>query len=337
MDETQDLSALSECKKIYTNQLCKLLQPQIYKGISAVWGLCKNTDEALKNFQKKLEYIPQWNAMIINDEYKRVVDDTKCLYIDQLLDAVFIANAKILSVLNRRKQHLNITVPNPKNFLHACYRTCAYKFYSDPYLFDDRQSTDYRKRQKSLKEIMSIIHTSISETIENMLPMEDLLKTCLEKETEHEGSDSSDGGDNISRTNNEEANLDLVDNSDIHVKFDNSDIPHTPNDDKETFIKDLEETTEEEHPMLDILEGKNILDANKNINTDNLMITEEQMKKLDKEPSEKTETEKVDSDSDTYSNSDSDSDSHSNSDPFEEKQKVNLPVEDRNVNFFSDL
>lgn len=227
-----DLYSLSEAKKIYTNQLCKLLQPQIYKGLSSLWNLCKDNEEPLKNFQKKLEHVPRWNSMIISDEYNRIIEETECTYIDKLLDAVFIANTKILSALNKNKKVINITVPSPKKFLHSCYISCAYKLYSDPFLFDDREhgTLSYKKKQKCLKEIMDIIYSSISETIENLLPIEDLLNTCLTKDDEED----------------KEENKEQEDIEDLRIES----------------LK-IDPVKKEKEPDLDVFEGDDLLDAEK--------------------------------------------------------------------------
>lgn len=251
---SSDLNSLTEAKKIYTNQLCKLLQPQIYKGMITIWALCRNTDEPLKNFQRKMENIPRWNSMIISDEYQRIVADTKCEYIDKLLDAVFIANAKVLSVLNKRKTSLDISVPTPKKFLHSCYIACAYRFYSEPFLFDDRESSgvDYRKRQKKMREILNIIQESISDTIENLLPIEDLLQKCLyNKDCDLE--DDHDHDDDIFDEIEEKPHtpkLDVLDGDNLYqAHFDDVCTDDKEKDEDDTIDKD--DITDKDHHNID--------------------------------------------------------------------------------------
>jgi Family of unknown function (DUF5764) len=349
-----DLSTLTEAKKIYTNQLCKLLQPQIYKGLLAIWSLCKDSDECLKNFQRKLEHIPRWNSMIIDDEYRRIVDDTKCEYIDKLLDATFIANAKILSVLNRSSNNLDISVPGPKKFLHSCYISCAYKFFSDPFLFDDREkgNMDYRKKQKNMKEVMHIINSCISETIENLLPIEDLLKSCLEEKKEEIPY----------KTSLDDDILDTVGSS----EFDNSgEIPDNDQsseeekDDKPFTFSSIDVTTEKEpddsemdnmmsdkivpkqdnfSPDLDIVEGKNLYDANKNHllvedsngKNNGLLISEKEMKRLDEDY--KDEISSVGSSSSSSSGSDIEV-----GEPVKNTAFGNTAFGNRKVTFFDDI
>lgn len=180
---SNQLNSLTEAKKIYTNQLCKLLQNQIYKGFVSIWEKCSNDIEPFKSFQNKLDHVEKWNSLIINDEYERILKETKCNYFDKLLDAVFIVNAKILSVLNNKNSMININVPTPKNFLHYCYITCAYSFYFDPFLFNDKEQ-DYRKKQQNIKSIMDNIHKCIEEAIENLLPIEQLLLSSIDDSKE---------------------------------------------------------------------------------------------------------------------------------------------------------
>lgn len=303
-----DLSTLTEAKKIYTSQLCKLLQPQIYKGLLAIWSLCKDSDEPLKNFQRKLEIIPRWNSMIIDDEYRRIVEDTKCDYIDKLLDATFIANAKILSVLNRSSNNLDISVPGPKKFLHSCYISCAYNFFSNPYVFDDRErGHDYRKQQKNMKEIVNTISLSISDTIENLLPIEDLLKSCLsQKEQEYTQPleympnkiiDSDSGSDSSSGS---ETRKDIYSSIDVTTNDESGNVEELGVEPPFNSLHSMTLEDEPVHPKLDIIEGVNVFDANKkhilvntepiepteseeSTNNENIMLSNKQMDELDKD------------------------------------------------------
>lgn len=178
---SSSLSNLSEAKKMYSDNLCNLLRPQIYEGLDTIWGLCKNSEQPLKNFQKKLEHVHSWNSLIIDDEYNRIVEKTKCNYLGELLDIIFISNAKILSTVGNNTDAVNIFVPNIKKFIHSVYICCAYTFYIDPFLFDDTKIST-SKKQKNLKSILDIITKCIKETLENLIPMEDILKSCLKKD-----------------------------------------------------------------------------------------------------------------------------------------------------------
>lgn len=329
MYESVDLSTLTEAKNIYTHNLCKILQPQIYKGIMTILNLCKGTHEPLKNFQKKLEGIPKWNSMIIDDEYNRIIEETKCDYLDNLLDAVFIAHTKILSVINSNsKSSIDITVPNPKKFLHACYIACAYHFFMDPFLFDDTNE-DYRKRQKNMKEIFEIIHKCIIETVENLLPINDLLRSCLKKEEKTEQ------------------------NSYINVFQDMS-------NDMDNINPNISKDEEEKYPDLDILEGKNLYDAYKNhaqkevhseeeINENKKDVKEESDSESDKpnnhllvsdEQIEQLGQEKIEEKEESESDSESESESESESDELEienkDKDTLNIKKNEDTLNIKKD-
>lgn len=338
---SSDIPSIIEAKKYYTNQLCKFLQPQIYKGLASIWALCKNSDEPLKNFQIKLEHISKWNSMIIDDEYQRIVEETGCNYIEKLIDTIFIANARILSTLNNNNKHLNITVPPPKKFLHFCYINCAYHFYSDPFLFDDRdKSATYRKRQKNIRDIMDVINTSISDTIENLLPLEELLERCLNKE-EDSDEDSRDEDmsipipaqkkiepepepEQVSSEEGEDAKEEGEDSKRKNLFRtrigENNDDVFVPSYDRK--LDDLKSDEEDDRkPDLNVVEGENIHKASKNIH---LLVNDDE-----DEEEENHENQEVD-----------DEENDEEEDEEEEDLKIRLPNEEekreKSQSFFFD-
>lgn len=239
---TSSVSNLSEAKKMYSDNLCTLLRPQIYEGLDTIWGLCKNSEQPLKNFQKKLEHVHSWNSLIIDDEYNRIVEKTKCSYLGELLDVIFITNAKILSTVGNNTDAVSINVPNIKKFIHSVYICCAYTFFIDPFMFDDTKLST-SKKQKNLKSILEVINKCINETLENLIPMEEILKSCLKKdmppqiiqESEYpkldilEGNDVFEANENIGNVNN--SHILVNDTADSGYNYDNSNYNNNYNDD----------------------------------------------------------------------------------------------------------
>ena len=91
---------LLEVKQEYTKQLSNLLVPVIYEGLNSIYKEAKknNKDSPMKMFQILLSRIPNWNQNIIIGEYNRIVHQTQCDWINDLITAVFISYAKILCV-----------------------------------------------------------------------------------------------------------------------------------------------------------------------------------------------------------------------------------------------
>jgi hypothetical protein len=70
-----------------------------------------------------LKEIPQWNNDMIKNEYIRIQKISNCDYFDNLIEAIFIANTKILTSVQISDKSVNvkINIPQPPHFIHKCY------------------------------------------------------------------------------------------------------------------------------------------------------------------------------------------------------------------------
>jgi hypothetical protein len=183
-----DHNLLVAARTEYTEKLQDVLSEGIYKGIKNIWNECKSEGKTnlLMKFQNKLCQIPKWNQDVID----KCCDETLISdgYLDKIIEAVFLSNVKILSVvkLNDNKKTINVSVPNTKHFIHRCYIESARRFYTDPYLIDDRESNvnTLNEIQRNIKRSLTVIRDSIEKTIRSMIPMEDILTKYLAQEQE---------------------------------------------------------------------------------------------------------------------------------------------------------
>jgi hypothetical protein len=155
----------------------------------ASYNFCeKNNDKNyLKKFQQLLSLIPKWNVDKIDDEYKRIEKATECDFIEDLITAVFVSHAKVLTSVKRPKvKQFDLDIPNGPYFIHKCYIQCARSFWKKPYLFyHSFQTIDL---QRNLAEAEHIIRESINDAIRSLLPVRQILKEYL-------GNDYNDGVD----------------------------------------------------------------------------------------------------------------------------------------------
>lgn len=173
-------SSIVAAKQEYTQQLCNILSPLIYEGFQVIWDNCKEESKALKCFQEKLCIIPKWNQDIIDNEYKRIVTNTDCEWLDKLIEAVFLSNVKVLSTIRIGKtKTINISVPNTKNFIHKCYVETARKMWQDPYLIDDRTSLSHIEIKKNIHRLNLLISDCIEQTIRELIPIQNILESYL--------------------------------------------------------------------------------------------------------------------------------------------------------------
>jgi hypothetical protein len=186
---------LLEVKREYSKTLSNLLVPVIYEGILHIYQLASKIkpESRLKMFQLALKKIPEWNQSTVIDEYNRIINKTNCDWMSELITAVFISHAKILSSLKTKKKSktLNLKIPNCDYFIHKVYIQCARNFWKNPYLFDDK--VDTIKYQKNMNEIERIIEQSILDTIRDLLPTKTILQQyiSLDNNSSSESSDSS--------------------------------------------------------------------------------------------------------------------------------------------------
>jgi hypothetical protein len=101
-----NIGVLVNAKEEYTKQLVSILKPCIYQGIKSIYldakDICMqdNTPEKiLMQFQELLSRIPKWSQDIINKEYERILNVSKCDYIEDLLKVPEVANNPALKGL----------------------------------------------------------------------------------------------------------------------------------------------------------------------------------------------------------------------------------------------
>jgi hypothetical protein len=177
-----DINYIVDAKTEYTKQLQTLLVPRIYEGVESIYddAYYNNTMNVLHTFQKLLREIPKWNKDIIDGETNRILEVTRCEWLESLITAVFISNTKILTAI-KIKDHdgkIDISIPKVSHFIHRCYVEVAREIYKNPYLLDKKNGT-VKERQQNLRESLSIIESCIENAVRSLLPIQSLLKEYL--------------------------------------------------------------------------------------------------------------------------------------------------------------
>ena len=179
----------AQAKVEYTAQLIDVLYPHIFDGVKSIYDESKLLYRSKKTpilliFRELLEKVPIWNSEIIDSECNRIINNSNCDWIDDLITAVFISHTKILTSIgpNQSFNKINITIPKSSSFIHKCYINTAREIWKNPYLFNE--SVPGYEFQKNNNEIEEIIKKCIENTIRNSLPIKDILKEHLEGETD---------------------------------------------------------------------------------------------------------------------------------------------------------
>ena len=83
------------------SRLVNIITPHIMDGFKSIftesYKLCMENDEEekyLMTFQNFLSRVPKWNDELINNEVKRITENSNCTYIDDLITCVHIIQLK---------------------------------------------------------------------------------------------------------------------------------------------------------------------------------------------------------------------------------------------------
>lgn len=204
MSEEISVDILVDAKNEYTKHLTTALTPTIHLKLSEMFNEAKliafregaqaqrslfggeqgsgleGSKNPLMEFQLLLKGVPQWNQDMVDKEYQRIISESGCEWLDKLIEAVFVSNAKILSAvrLNKRQKNIKLNIPSSKNFIHKCYILCATAFYHDPFKFDD--DIDSALKQRNYKDSRETIKELIEESVRALLPVQHILKVYLD-------------------------------------------------------------------------------------------------------------------------------------------------------------
>ena len=214
------ISNLHESRNEWCARLVSILTPLIIEGIRSIfneaWKLCLDTDEInkyLMTFQNLLSRIPKWNAIIIEEERKRIIERSGCNYLEDLITCVHIIQLKVLTCIRvgNRQKKIDISIPKLDNFLHKIYIHAARKVYTNVYLFEKNISP--LQIQKHNRELESIIQECIMTSIRESIPTEDIIKAYMDESVELE--------EEIVIENIDEPVLDKTDNTETNEQIEN--------------------------------------------------------------------------------------------------------------------
>jgi len=192
-EEELSANALVDAKNEYTKLLTSYLTPCITEGFISLYDDAKNEKEEKQHdsryddyseiqiFQDFIKKIPKWNQDIIDKESDRIIQKSKCDWLERLLYGVFVSNAKVLSIVRiqpKKDDKMKLKIPKLRNFIHKCYVECGRELYKVAYLFDDEYITTIEK-QKNIRDINSIVRDGIVEAVRKLLPIQDILKDCI--------------------------------------------------------------------------------------------------------------------------------------------------------------
>ena len=249
------VNVYAEAKSEYTRQLCQILSPslQIYFLDSLKLAKEKDTDsrKMLWNFQALLQEIPDWSQDKVLRETEKIIRESNCDYLEELLTAVFIAHTKVLSAIRitTKQKKLQLTIPKLDHFLHRTLRETARLLWGNAYLFAEQGSPI--DRQKNMRQVEGLIQDGIQQSIRSLLPV----KTILREYLNDEGDDEEDA----SHKKKDEDDDDDDDDAEVDEKVTKKklDVPEAEAEAEahsETVLEVAEEKPEEKAPETIVVE-----------------------------------------------------------------------------------
>lgn len=194
--------------------LVSLLVAPVAEGFWSIYDsakeLCERngqTDQILRTFQNMLTRIPDWNEATLTTEEERIVKQTKCTYMDDLLMGVFISYMKAFANLHYKGKQSELKIdfqrPNLSKFIHELYKTSARKFWQVAYFFKTVGVTA-EQQARNRQDIEKMIAECMEQVIRGFLPWEAIAKKYFnedggpESDSESEDEDTPSGSKGVS-------------------------------------------------------------------------------------------------------------------------------------------
>lgn len=185
------MEVLVTAKKEYIEQLCSIISPHIIAAFQEMYEEAERMSKGKKpliQFQSLLKDVKSWNTNIIKGHTDTVCNS--CSWFNDLLAAVFVSSVRILSAvrITAEKKKIKIKMPSNETFIQGVYENVARDFYKDPYIFTESIS-EYEKDSAMLLRV----NNNVALTVQNMIPIQDILKTNMSGRDESGGVDFDTG------------------------------------------------------------------------------------------------------------------------------------------------
>lgn len=182
-----NINSLQESRNEWTSRLVTILLPCIFNGLKSIFDEAVNVtanenqpEKYLMTFQNLLIQIPKWNNQLVNNEVERIINQSQCNYIEDLITCVHIIQLKALTCVRvgQNEKNVDINIPKLCDFIHRVYINTARSIYSNIYLFE--QNILPLQIQQNYNKVDAIIKESIIESIRQSMPIDEILRSYLE-------------------------------------------------------------------------------------------------------------------------------------------------------------
>jgi hypothetical protein len=186
-----NVSTLNQSKNEWASRLVNILTPFMIEGLRSIFDdslkLCKDNNELnkyLMTFQNFISRIPKWNPTMIETEKNRIVEKSKCTYLEDLITCVYIIQLKLLTAVRvgQKQKKIDINIPKVDDFIHKVYVNIARKIYKYVYLFEINIAP--LQIQRNNRDLELIVQECILNTVRESIPIEAILRAYMDETTE---------------------------------------------------------------------------------------------------------------------------------------------------------
>ena len=193
----------------YADELCCRCVPLFMQGFVSIYDevyrTCKNKKMLLRDFQTALENIPQWNDMILENEFKRFERVSDCDWLEKLIHTAIVTTAAKLCQGAIRSELL----PKGHSFVHKCYVHAAREFWRKPMMFYAGHRG--KERHRYMQEARDVMKRSIMATIREHIPYKDIACEILERGKYVAKPHSTENIERLASTLKQQLHMDTID------------------------------------------------------------------------------------------------------------------------------
>ena len=225
------LTILTDVKKVYFNQLYNFIKNITYEVFQDIFknSMKESNKRKIDIFRKQLSLIPKWDTEKINNILFKLYAKTNENKITKLIRALIITSTKLLASVKMHKKKITsvtLNIPNNQKFLHFLLIQCAREFYKNAILFD--YNIKGNEKRINLRESFNIISECLNNSIEEFLPIDEIINQNLLENSDDEEIETDDEeietDDEEIETDDEEVGSEVETDDEVETTIENKPV-----------------------------------------------------------------------------------------------------------------
>ena len=187
MTNTED--SIVAARDMYCKCLQDSLSPFIIFLFREMFGKMPKSKRTLRNLQMQLREVKTWNGYQVKEVVDNIIKSQSREYYEDLLTAILVSNAEILSTISvvKNPSKINLKIPKLENYIHECIINVARALYKNAFLFDENVSSLQKQRHNN--EFDLLVRDAIQSSVQQILPIQDIIKQYIMGEADAVGGD----------------------------------------------------------------------------------------------------------------------------------------------------